>query len=638
MKYKFALNLQRMALSSKARSLWEQEEIQNKVIEFFKYEYMRSTYSDAERKQQEEKWHSITKEVLGRLEFHILPAKLESELIYVIREVGAKIYDWYAYVQEACSYEKLEEYTKQIYWTHYGNIDEIKIFKSFWLENHRLDISNIYEMACNYCLEEYTNNLWQQIPQEKRKSDFYTDTIYEKYQYHLIAYWQCYLDGDLKYLVRYFKRFDSDYKKIYNRHYSVEENIFKLSVYQGYSKAVRYFWDKLSDEEKDRNILDSAYTVINEFHKYRSSYNEIDNYTKEQYTDICTFLISKMSISQQQELFMSYDSSIFKMFLSHWPWQELLIPTLERMWSCVDGGSYQSLLNGITDKIRKDQELGYWIENSKYQRILHEIWHKSPACLKQKIDQSDRYSSNITTQLLDIWDLSTLKLIINDQDMAQRRWELIDKGHEKYVRLVKDDKYELLEQFIGEIFSAAEEQKSFKQKIEVWGYFIWFNRYDLADKLLNWQCSLEEEKHVLKSKIDHIRLVQRFIEEDKCELADKFLQWSFESAEEIKNCKHSFQDNQFSVDHIYRLWAVRTEDVEIVKEKLAKFNKFIDFWLRPLENLDLVKSKLESYVSCYYKEEQIEEHQMFMNLLNNLEQSNEMIEVSYMGASSNMEM
>ncbi len=110
-----------------------------------------------------------------------------------------------------------------------------------------------------------------------------------------------------------------------------------------------------------------------------------------------------MHISQQQELFTSYNSSILKIFLSHWPWQEFFIPTLDNMWNYLDGGSYQSLLNGIMDKIRQDNKLGYAIENSKYQRILHEIWHKSPACLKQQIDQSDSYSSNITMQLLDIW-------------------------------------------------------------------------------------------------------------------------------------------------------------------------------------------------------------------------------------------
>lgn len=797
MQYKFELNLQRMALGAKAVSLWERPHIKNKVREFFLHEYINRIRSRDDQEENEEKWANLTKEVLNQLDPRVLPKILESKLIYVVREVGVKIYNWHECIKENLSYNV--DYAHQIYWSPYGSIDQVKIFKSFWLDNSSLstgnrgvDISRLFRSACNYVLEEHINNLLQQVPQEIQEGTFYTESIYEEYKFHLIAYWVLTYYGELHHLIRYLKRVSYDPDKLYDYNHSVEENMFRLSVAQGYELATKYFWNKLSDEAKDRNMFDSVHMVIK---GYGSIYCDIRDYKREQYTDICAFLLSQMSISQQQELFKSYNSSILRIFLSHWPWQEFFIPTLDSMWSYLGTGDYQSVLNEIMNKICQDNKLGYVIKNSKYQRILHEIWHKSPACLKQQIDQSDSYSSNITTQLLDLWDLSTLKLIINDQDMVQRRSELIDKGCTKYEKLIREDKYELVDQFIEEILK-QEEVKVFKHKIDIWDYFIrgdfsttkiggryhefkivgkCRDRYDLADKLLDWQTESLAEREELKSKIDYIKILYYFIVAEKYDLADKFLDWRFKSAEEIKDCKNSFKDDKFSTDQIYKLWQLLKEDVEIAREKsdkflnwfldseeeiawfkqeklirndelkeilrdkfigynhfeiiedflewcllpqeeikqlkqmivdstiwqkceyniaggflditesfvkwsfdteeqklefikkfmllddgiescnsfirrvsdmnphntkptleerIVKFKKFIDFWIKPLENFYEVKNKLESYVTCYHEEEQIENHQIFMSVLDNLVQSNEIIDIMCIGDSS----
>ncbi len=39
-----------------------------------------------------------------------------------------------------------------------------------------------------------------------------------------------------------------------------------------------------------------------------------------------------------------------------------------------------------------------------------------------------------------------MKLIVNDQDMVQKKLELIDKGYKKYTDLIREDKYEILDQ------------------------------------------------------------------------------------------------------------------------------------------------------------------------------------------------
>lgn len=810
MEYKFKLNLQRMAMISQALSLWEQPDIKNKTREFFIHEYIGNEDLD-KKKINETQWYNIIKLVLKQLESKILPPILNIELMHVIKSIGEKIYNWYEYIYKNIEHtdrQPVVNYIEKIYWTHYGTIDEVKTLKLFWLDNPMLDIAKVYNMACKYTLEEHVNNLWEQIPKEIQDKCY--EDIYKVYERQILAYWECYRDGDLPQLIRYFEvairnsgRTDMYYNRIYNRHHSVEENMFKLSVYEGYSKAMEYFWDKLNEEERERNIVNSVRISINRYDSYcvNGKY-----YKQERHVEICTFLMNQMRASHKEELFKEetiigtvhdsfdeksteYKYDILRMLLSMWPWQEFFIPTLEGMWGYFEEDGYTGLefLYLITSHIKKDYNLGYAIENSKYHRILHEVWYKIPIHLKAKIAGDDS-QLNLICDLLSVWDLSSLKLIINAPEMIPRREKLIESGYTRYIKLIKEDKYELLDQFIETILYSREEKKIFKQKIDIWDYFIRGDQYDLADKLLAWQADSGEETRYLKKKVNHIRLCQDFIEEDQYELADKFLDWCFASAEEIKNCKNNFKDDKFSCDYIYELWAVRKEYVAvareksfkflnwflnseeeiswfkkeklinndqlkevlfhsfigqnhfeiiedfldwcllsqeeiqqlkqlvvgntasnkcdyhiandcldtaerfvkwafesedkrqefikefivsddgitschalikrasntrkypkysnvgkyeerpILEEKLDKFNKLIDFWIKPLKNLNEVKRKLETYVPYYREEEQIADHKIFMNLLDTLEQNHDRIEVSHIGESSSMNM
>ncbi len=55
--------------------------------------------------------------MLNQLEPRVLPQILNSELIYVVREVGTKIYNWYEYIKENLSYHNVD-YAQQIYGRH----------------------------------------------------------------------------------------------------------------------------------------------------------------------------------------------------------------------------------------------------------------------------------------------------------------------------------------------------------------------------------------------------------------------------------------------------------------------------------------------------------------------------------------
>ena len=146
--------------------------------------------------------------------------------------------------------------------------------------------------------------------------------------------------------------------------------------------------------------------------------------------------------------------------------------------------------------------------------------------------------------------------------MRQWKEKLFDSGYIKCIKivsLVKIGQYELLNQFIEEVFVSNKEKKLFKQAINIWDYFINEDQYDLADKLLDWQSDSIEEREELKSKINHIELCLNFIKDDQYKLADKLLDWRFPTKQLRSVCKDSLKRINLHNDYIYKLWAVEKD-------------------------------------------------------------------------------
>lgn len=595
--FKFELNLQRMAMISMAISLWEQSHIRNKIQKFLIFEY-----KDHENQVNEKKWHDITKLILKQIESNTLHSILKIELTHVIKSIGEKMFNWYEYIRKNIEYDKKESainYIEKIYWTHYGSIDEVKILKSFWIDNPRLNILTVYDMACEYALEENINHLWEQIPREMQNI---CEDIYTEYKCLILAYWQCCRDGNLSLFVRLLETTIHSGRTyirntLYNKYHSVEENMFRLSIYGGYSKAVEYFWDKLNEEEKSRNVVSGIQISVTNNIPGCTTLGEF-YHKQEKCVEICIFLINQVRASHRRMpiahiIYDSFDDdiyvcSILKIISLMWPWQDFLEQVLDELEETLkaqnNGYTGLNLLYAITSCMKRDYNLGYVIENSKYERILHEVWHKIPACLKSKIAETDPHL-DLIQDLLEIWHLSCVKLIINAPEMIQWRTRLLESGYIICTRigeLIRIGQYELLNQFMEEILVSENEKKIFKKAIDMWDYFINEDQYDLADKLLDWQADSMEEKEELKSKIDHVGLCLNFIKQDQYKLADKLLDWKFSTRKARQVCKDSFKNNKSSYDYIYELWAVEKEQVEIAQNKS---HKFLNWFLQSEEEI-----------------------------------------------------
>lgn len=603
--FKFDLNLQRMTMISIAISLWEQSHIRNKIREFLTFEY-----KECENLNNEKKWHDITKLILKQIESNTLYSLLKIELTHIIKSIGEKIFNWYEYIRKNIGYDKKESainYIEKIYWTHYGSIDEVKILKSFWIDNPRLNTTTVYDMACEYALEENIYNLWEQLPREEQNKC--CGHMYTEYKRLILVYWQCCRDGNLSLFIRYLETLIHSgrtyiHNHLYNRYHSVEENMFRLSVYGGYSKAVEYFWDKLNEEERNRNVISGIQISVT---NHNSNFTTIGEsyHRQEKFVEICIFLINQVRKTYKRKTIAHivndsfeddiYVCNILRMISPIWPWQDFLGQILDELEAALkeqdNGYTSLNLLRAITSCMKRDYNLGYVIEKSKYGMILHEAWHKIPACLKSKIAETDPHL-DLIQDLLEIWHLPSIKLIINDPEMTKWRKRLLESGYIICTRikmLIRIGQYELLNQFIEEILVSETEKKLFKQAIDIWDYFINENQYDLVDKLLDWQSDSIEEKEKLKSKINHVRLCLNFINEDQYELADKLLDWKFSTSKARQVCKDSFKNNKSSYNYIYKLWAVEKEDVEIARKKS---HKFLNWFLHSEEEIVWFKKQM----------------------------------------------
>ncbi|WP_017442886.1 hypothetical protein [Rickettsia gravesii] len=579
MRYKLELNLEQMAMISKAISMWEQKDIKDKV---------RSFSIDTNSRENEEQWNILIQKVISKLGTENLPSITKSKLGGIVSAIGLKIFNWIKYIKQELHYGC--DYTEQICWTKYGTIDKLVTFKA-WIDNKKLTVSDLYKFACNYCLEEYTNNLWQQIPDQNKVKPFYNTKIYEEYDYHFVAYWKSYMDGNLDMLIKYFKRFGSDYKKIYDLNHSVEENMFRLSILNANELGVKYFWNRLNEEEKERNLKQSVISVLEKS-------NEHDITLKDSYIDIFAFLIEEMGKEERAGLFQEYKNAILRTYLLNWPWEELFMPTLEQMWYYFTAEDYKGLICDITSVMYENHKLNNDILTSRYTDILHEVWSKSPVRLKQTVNMERGAWNRVLSNLFAIEDIQSISIIINDQDIVSIRQELIDRGERKCYDLAENGKHELLEKFIQGVLLTEIERSSFKQKIcerkiNIFYDYICKDKYELVEKLLKWGFKTEEEQMVFKEAIckkGALEICYGFIYSGRHELAEKFFEWWGKTSEEKVLLKKDFiyKNEEWYSEEIGLIWCT-TEDILAAK---YKSEQFLNWCLDSQEEINLFKKEI----------------------------------------------
>ncbi|XP_034933996.1 uncharacterized protein [Chelonus insularis] len=503
MPYDFQFNLQQKATLSVAISLLKKNEVKRKIRQLANLDG-RLTKAGVERK-----WRQIIN-LVKELNQHVLPPTLENELMYFVRKLGEKLYNWYVLIEIENQFpfkiEEVKDYLDEIYWTPYGTIDEVKIFESYLSNNPNRFPKIMYCIACYYALEEHIDDLWEQMSEDSKKQC--DEDIFTNVDRHIWVYWRHWRDGNLPLLKFYFDTFymlkeplTYEYDFSYRIDHSPEENMLWMSVHEGDHIAAKYFWGKINERERNACIIDCTRMAMMCYDDYEIENKKIKNHKKERYAEICLFLINQMNKDQKEFLFnqelslenvddfdiMNEDvkSKILVMLLFVWPWQELFIPVLNDMLPYVKTNSLtlSIMLFESSRKMSHEHKKGCNIKNTTYSSILQTVWSHLLVTTKRKMIYSG--ISGLVNELLAVQDLESINLIFNDPTIPDLRNQLIESGKRGYMRLISNNQYAFLNQFIERVLISDKEKDDFKKKVIEWKGIIEGEQLDVAEELHN---------------------------------------------------------------------------------------------------------------------------------------------------------
>ncbi|WP_342271052.1 hypothetical protein [Candidatus Tisiphia endosymbiont of Parasteatoda lunata] len=229
----------------------------------------------------------IEDKVLDKVLQLSVPDRIRKILSNIIYPTGKEIFGWIMYQDQYIfntgyyghQYPKsiAINYIDDLVWTARGIIDYQETAKTLLAKEEKLSDSYKYNIACAYCFEA---NIAIIAP--KVINTTLTLKCIEKQA--MVYFWTAHITGDFTELVKavYF------YNKKYSTSYSTNECLFKVLIDNRTNQiAIKYIWDKLSNEEKSRQIVPAIKKTPN--------------------TDIRCFLLSQMSKEQEKEVFKTYE-------------------------------------------------------------------------------------------------------------------------------------------------------------------------------------------------------------------------------------------------------------------------------------------------------------------------------------------
>lgn len=208
--------------------------------------------------------HSRTINVTSRDVFETLIEDMAMEIYVWLKSVWYKLEKFERRYYE----EALNVYVNHIYWTTSGRIDYERIINKFWDEKKfPSEFTRFFELSV-FSFEEKLKAWFAEV--KKTVVDFIHSLIKERcraltstdnrveheYDYYLLAYWHYRLTRGMTRVpiedltVEYGRKFE---------HYIVDDklseaNMFSLSAFYGHYYSLRYFWERMIDEESIRYL------------------------------------------------------------------------------------------------------------------------------------------------------------------------------------------------------------------------------------------------------------------------------------------------------------------------------------------------------------------------------------------------
>ncbi|WP_342260182.1 hypothetical protein [Candidatus Tisiphia endosymbiont of Metellina segmentata] len=616
-KYYLMPSLQHISISNIIITLWNQADIKYQIVKLFN-EYEDNFYTD-----MYELFLKIEDKVLGKLSPLAVPSGIRKILSNIIHPIGHEIFGWIMYQDKYIfnngyyGYQNLKpiaiNYIDDLVWTPRGVIDYKETAKTLLAKEEKLSDGYKYNMACAYCFEDNIAIIASKV--------IGTTLVLNSIERQAMVYfWTAHITGD-------FTELDKavySYNRKYSTNYSTNECLFTVLIDNRTNQiAIKYIWDKLSNEEKSRQIVPAIKKTSN--------------------TDIKCFLLSQMSKEQEKEVFKTYDASkILLCFLDDWLWGQYFLPTIHHIWDIMSGCDYLRVLQNIVNKMEKNHED---IEKyNQYKATFKELWQCAPKHLKEYVfEHENGYSCSsiffslfckenidiIQSILFDSNDIQKKKIIFSNYGIGichffitSNQWDLLEmfigstlfsredvecfkqivikeKGQDIAVRFIQNKEWNKVEQFLQWALKSDDDIREFKLKLayskicdDILESIVTNNKADFTELeyFFKW-CASGNVEGVIELKIEIPQLyfdeiISKLIEEDKYELLEQILNWCFiNDLKQIVQLKQScYQDDQ-----IYKIVELI---VNLIKQddQLQSLKKFVYYWCSTDEEINKFKT------------------------------------------------
>ncbi|XP_042912779.1 uncharacterized protein [Parasteatoda tepidariorum] len=385
-------SLQRSAIVSLAIGLWTAPDIRNELTYILRDNGSRGM-------------NELEKRILGKLFDSSLPSSLKTEISYVIRPIKLQLLKVFRIYRSWTGNQRnlYEYYMKRgtIYWTVEGTVDIVKSCTELF-DSGGLDICRLYAIACSHCLGEYASIFWEKISEEFGNR-FRIARLGEMYTCHFIIYWTCVLENNLgSFLTRLI-----DHENIYDDKLSIDVNMIACSINVNNIVALKYFWKKLSEQEKNDNLskwLLQATRRVGIQNPLIFQNPLIYQYSSET-LDVLCFLLSHVNrITQMTEFFRNH-SRVLVFLFECWPYQRIFFSIIFELLDNLQEDIYSCIMQSISYKMS---------ESGNEMMIFKEIWSASPLRLRQSFLNNELLCAVVLLRLLKLENLNVAVTILND--------------------------------------------------------------------------------------------------------------------------------------------------------------------------------------------------------------------------------
>uniref|UniRef100_T1IK63 Uncharacterized protein n=1 Tax=Strigamia maritima TaxID=126957 RepID=T1IK63_STRMM len=507
-------------------------DVREEMADYFNSHPYKPSRSFFDIQRAKDDWKVIENLVLDSVsKLSALPTMIRDGLMHIVKPIGNGIIVWINWLNQTGLIRSTEPgiYLRDLVWTSGGTIDQKETAKKL-LANDRLEAYEDYELACTFCLIEYITT-WEFF-----LSGYLNSVDIEAKP--MVYFWTCCITKDKKL---------EEMANFHNN--SVYEYVFQMVIKNGTDAAVKYLWNELSDEEKERNII-PATRVLRD-------------------ADSVCFLLSRMNENQWREIFEQDDADcILSTVFFSWRWHKYLLHVMLNVWDISHERVFAAVLKTIAKAI------GDETDKDKYRFMFTELWKCAPNHVKQNCLENSNEFYNIIRHFFSRETLDLMQLMLSSAKTKQKA-ELIRSvyGIEKCYQLLRDNEWDLFNVFIQNTLVCGKEVVDFKKSfargrgMDVCNYYIENNEWDKVGLFLGRCLESEAEVHSFKHELASYNLTtfkesigfyrgiyEFFLENAVSEYAeanftkfDVFLRWCFEDDEaKIDEFKCSMFENKLS--------------------------------------------------------------------------------------------